>query len=87
MGKRKPWQNIALYLFVFVLCIIILYPYFVMFITSAKTNEEMYAVDHVLPNVWQWSNFTDIWTAAPVFRTKASSLVLSSYSPFIKVLT
>ena len=68
MSKRKPWQNAALYLFVFVLCITILYPYFVMFITAAKSNNEMYAVDHVLPEVWQWSNFTDIWTAAPVFR-------------------
>ena len=51
-NKRKPWQTIALYVFVFVISVIILYPYIVMFITALKTNDEMYAFDHILPQVW-----------------------------------
>ena len=60
--KRKPWQTTSLYAFVFVLCTVILYPYFVMFITALKSNDEMYAVDHIFPKVWEFSNFADIWS-------------------------
>ena len=86
MGKRKPWQNVALYLFVFVLCITILYPYFVMFITAAKTNDEMYARDHILPYVWQWSNFTDIWSAAPVFKYFLNSMIVAGGATAIAII-
>ena len=63
-SRRKTWQTILLYVFIVVLCVVILYPYFVMFITALKDNKEMYSVDHIFPNTWQWSNFADIWTAA-----------------------
>lgn len=86
MNKRKPWQSVALYLFVFVLCIVILYPYFVMFITAAKTNDEMYATDHILPQVWQWSNFTDIWSAAPVFKYFLNSLIVAGGATAIAII-
>jgi len=86
MNKRKPWQSVALYLFVFVLCIVILYPYFVMFITAAKTNDEMYAIDHILPQVWQWSNFTDIWSAAPVFKYFMNSMIVAGGGTAIAIL-
>lgn len=76
-SKRKKWQTILLYVFVIALCIVILYPYFVMFITALKDNKEMYATDHILPQVWQWSNFADIWEAAPVFRYFLNSLLIA----------
>ena len=41
MKKRKPAASVALYLFVFVVCIVTLYPYFVTFITAAKDTSEM----------------------------------------------
>ena len=41
--RKNPLTRVALYLFVFMVCIIILYPYFVMFTTAAKSNDEMYA--------------------------------------------
>ena len=86
MNKRKPWQSVALYLFVFVLCIVILYPYFVMFITAAKTNDKMYAIDHILPQVWQWSNFTDIWSAAPVFKYFMNSMIVAGGGTAIAII-
>lgn len=76
-SKRKKWQTILLYVFVIALCIVILYPYFVMFNTALKDNKEMYATDHILPQVWQWSNFADIWEAAPVFRYFLNSLLIA----------
>lgn len=76
-SKRKKWQTILLYVFVIALSIVILYPYFVMFITALKDNKEMYATDHILPQVWQWSNFSDIWEAAPVFKYFVNSMLIA----------
>ena len=75
-NKRKPWQTFALYAFVLVMSIIILYPYVVMFITALKNNDEMYA-GTILPHIWQWSNFKDIWSAAPVLKYLANSMIIA----------
>ena len=77
-AKKSKGGRFALYLFVIVVCVIILYPYFVMFTTAAKTNDEMYAANpSILPKVWQLSNFVDIWTAAPVLRFFVNSLLVA----------
>jgi len=85
--QKNPWQRVALYLFVFIVSIVILYPYFVMFTTAAKTNAEMYAADaHILPHEWQWSNFINIWSAAPVFRYFVNSLVVAGGATAIAII-
>ena len=84
-NKRKPWQTIALYLFVFVISIVILYPYVIMFITALKNNDEMY-VGTILPQAWQWSNFTDIWSAAPVLKYLVNSLVIAGGATALAIL-
>ena len=51
-----------LYFFVAVVCLITLYPYYVMLITAFRSNAEtldMYFL-HVFPTKWIWSNLTDI---------------------------
>ena len=85
-SKRKSWQTILLYAFAIILCIVILYPYFVMLITALKDNKEMYAIDHILPDVWQWSNFADIWTAAPVFKYLANSMIIAGGATLLAIL-
>lgn len=85
-SKRKSWQTILLYVFVVALCIVILYPYFIMFITALKDNKEMYAIDHILPKVWQWSNFVDIWSAAPVFNYLINSIVVAGGATLLAIL-
>ena len=52
----------ALYLFVVIVCLITLYPYYVMTITAFRSNAEtldMYFL-HLTPTKWLWSNLTDI---------------------------
>lgn len=85
-SKRKSWQTILMYVFAIILCIVILYPYFVMLITALKDNKEMYAIDHILPDVWQWSNFADIWTAAPVFKYLANSMIIAGGATLLAIL-
>ena len=85
-NKRKPWQTTLLYVFVLVLSVLILYPYFVMFITSLKTNDEMYAVTNILPQIWQWQNYLDIWKAAPVFKYLINSIVVAGGSTALAII-
>ncbi len=52
----------CLYIFVIVVCVITLYPYYVMLITAFRSNAEsldMYFL-HMFPTRWIWSNLTDI---------------------------
>lgn len=87
--KKSPWSRMALYLFVFVVCIIILYPYFVMFTTAAKSDAEMYAVGEnaaLLPAVWQWSNFVDIWQKAAVFKYLLNSIIVAGGATCLAIL-
>lgn len=87
MKERKPWQTTLLYLFVFVVCIVIIYPYFVMFTTAAKTDAEMYASNMtILPLAWQWSNFTNAWKAAPVFKYFLNSLIVAGGATLVAIL-
>ena len=51
-----------LYVFVVVMCLVVLYPYYVMLITAFRSNAEtldMYFL-HMFPTKWIWSNLTDI---------------------------
>ena len=52
----------AMYVFIVIVCIITLYPYYVMTITAFRSNAEtldMYFL-HMVPTKWVWSNLTDI---------------------------
>lgn len=86
LAKKKPWQWICLYIFIFIVCIVILYPYFTMFITALKSNDEMYAVTNILPQVWNWHNFIDIWTAAPVFKYFLNSMAVAGGATAIAII-
>lgn len=84
--SKNVWKRVALYLFVFIVTVVILYPYFVMFTTAAKSTEEMYAGETILPRVWQWSNFIDIWKAAPIFKFLVNSLIVSGGATLLAIL-
>ena len=61
--------RVLLYLFVILVVLVTLYPYFVMFTTAAKSRAEIYSTDGtLLPIHWLWQNFKDIWTLAPLFE-------------------
>ena len=84
---KSPWKRVLLYLFVFVVCIVILYPYFVMFTTAMKSNDEMYAArGSLLPQVWNWENFTKIWSAAPVLRYLLNSVIVAGGATMLAIL-
>ena len=54
--------RLCLYVFVIIVCVVTLYPYYVMLITAFRSNAEsldMYFL-HMFPTRWIWSNLTDI---------------------------
>lgn len=84
---KNPLKTALLYLFVFVVCIIILYPYFVMFTTAAKSNAEMYSTTAgIFPKEWKLSNFIDVWSQAPIFKYMLNSVIVAGGATCLAIL-
>ncbi len=85
--KKSPWKRVFLYLFVFIVCVVVLYPYFVMFTTAAKTNEEMYSTTAgILPKEFKWSNFVEVWSAAPIMKYMLNSIIVAGGATLLAIL-
>lgn len=83
--KQKALR-IILYVFVILMALIILYPYLVMFCTALKNRAEIYAAKGtVFPITWVWTNFTDIWSKAPLLRYFLNSIAVSGGSTLIAI--
>lgn len=67
-----------LYTFIIVMCIVILYPYYVMLITGFRSNAEAADMNflHLLPTEWIFSNLSDILSRG-VLTYMGNSLLLS----------
>ena len=59
---RYTFLRALLYVFVAAVCIITLYPYYVMLVTAFRSNAETLDMHflHMFPTKWIWSNLTDI---------------------------
>ena len=89
--KSMPAKEMALrtllYFVVSVICIVILYPYFVMVCTALKSRVEIFSPNGtVFPQEAMWSNFVDIWTIAPMAKYLVNSLLIAGGSTLIAML-
>ena len=83
----KLAKRILLYFVVSLICIIILYPYFVMFLTALKSREEIFSPNGtIFPQVWHWSNFTEIFKRAPMGQYMLNSIIIASGSTAIAMI-
>ena len=83
----KLLKRIVLYFVVAVICIVILYPYFVMVCTALKSRAEIFAVEGtVFPLEVMWTNFIDIWSRAPVGKYMLNSVVIAGGSTLIAMI-
>ena len=84
---KKLLARIMLYFVVALICVIILYPYFVMACTALKTRDEIFAIEGtVLPIKAVWTNFLDIWGRAPMGKYMVNSIVIAGGSTAIAML-
>lgn len=87
MNGKKLLLRIILYVVVFVICVVILYPYFAMFCTALKSRSEIFSADGtVFPIRALWSNFSDIWQKAPMAKYMANSILIAGGSTVIALL-
>ena len=67
--------QISLYVIAAITCVIILYPYIVMFLSSVKGIDEIYRIPGTLwPEHWNLSNYLTVWEHIPLlyyFRNSA----------------
>ena len=84
---KKLATRILLYFVVAFICLVILYPYFVMTVTSLKTRGEIFDPNGaLLPDAPVWTNFLDIWTLAPMAKYLLNSIVIASGSTIIAMV-
>ena len=84
---KKLLTRILLYFSVAVICVIILYPYFVMACTALKTRAEIFDPNGaILPASPIWSNFVDIWTLAPMGKYLLNSVIVAGGSTIIAMI-
>ena len=91
MDSRTTWNKALLrgllYFVVASICIIILYPYFVMFCTALKSRAEIFSINGtILPIDALWSNFVDIWTLAPMGQYMLNSIIIAGGSTAIAMV-
>ena len=87
MKPKQILSRSALYLAISLICIFILYPYFVMLCTALKSRAEIFSMDgSVLPQAPQWSNLLDIWKRAPIGQYMANSLLIACGSSLIAMV-
>ena len=90
-SSRMNWaallRRILLYFVVAVICLFILYPYFVMLCNALKTRQEIFSVNGtILPQEYIWSNFVDIWKLAPMARYMLNSIAIAAGSTAIAMI-
>ena len=77
----KLLGRILLYFVVSLICVIILYPYFVMVCTALKSRSEIFSINGtIFPIDVMWSNFSDIWQKAPMAKYMMNSIIIAGGS-------
>ena len=83
----KLLSRILLYFAVALICLFILYPYFVMVCTALKSRSEIFAMNGtIFPIDVMWSNFIDIWQKAPMARYMLNSIIIAAGSTAIAMV-
>ncbi len=67
-SDRRKAVKIGLFIFSVIVCVIILVPLIVLFITSLKTNREITANPLALPQIPVWGNYIAAWVGANIGR-------------------
>lgn len=87
LNLKKVVLRVLLYFVVINICLLILYPYFVMVCNALKSNAEIFAMNGtILPVKPVWQNFVDIWSLAPMGKYMLNSVLIAGGSTLIAML-
>ncbi len=80
-------KKVAVMISAYSLALFFIYPYINMLLTSVKSRGELYAGEAThLPLKWNWSNYIDVWKAAPIGDFLKSSLIISTFATILVLL-
>ena len=84
---RRIFLRGCLYLFVIVMCVVILYPFVIMFTSAFRTDADANDIyyQHIFPVDWHWENFSHILNRG-VLKYLLNSLLLSVGSTCLALL-
>lgn len=78
MQNSKARKKIVVSMLAYLLFVVLIFPYFVMLITSLKAETEVYAIPPTFfPQEWTFTNFIDIWTKIPLIDYLANSIIIA----------
>lgn len=84
---KRTVLKLLLYFVVLDICVITLYPYFVMFCSALKSRAEIFDPNGtVLPIHAIWSNFVDIWSKAPMAKYMLNSILVAGGATLIAMI-
>lgn len=84
---KKTILKLLLYFVVLDICVITLYPYFVMFCSALKSRAEIFNPNGtVFPITAIWSNFVDIWSKAPMAKYMINSILVAGGATLIAMI-
>jgi multiple sugar transport system permease protein len=71
----------------FTLCVVLIFPYAVMLLTSLKSKDTVYSIPPtLLPEEWVFTNYLDIWTVVPLRHYITNSILLASGSTLLALI-
>ena len=83
---NRPAVRAALYLFVILMCVVILYPYFVMFTYGARNTADIMS-GNVFPEKWIWANYAYVlFSNRSVVRYLLNSVFISFGATAIAII-
>ena len=86
-SMKKRILRVLLYLVVIVICLFILYPYFVTICTALKSRAEIFSTSGtVFPIHAIWSNLIDVWSKAPMSSYMLNSILIAGGSTLLAML-
>lgn len=78
--KRIKPGRVFLYIFSCLISLVILYPYLVMLLNSFKDLNSMFRIPGtLLPEVWHWENYVNIWKDVPLLTYFKNSLIVAVF--------
>ena len=78
--KKIKLSRVFLYAFACMVSLFILYPYIVMFFGSLKDLNTLYRIPGtLLPEVWHWENYVNIWKDVPLLIYFKNSLIVAVF--------
>lgn len=85
--KKTATGRAALYAFVFLTCVAVLYPYLVMFVTSFSDLDQIYQIPpRMWPATWKWNNYIDVWNVIPLSQFFINTLLVSVVSTLLCIV-